>query len=350
MNGRSTWLALLLIVLVSAFVGCDRKQARFTHMQHLSVACGGPKQPPCMSCDTCHGKVDANASAKANTPPWVKTCDSCHDDGVDLMNRSLRFSRNQADRNDRILFPHGRHLPLPQIHGQCIQCHAGVLDPEVQQVRSPPMSKCLQCHQRDFERANCTPCHIRSELSKLLPRSFLRHDAAWLERHGVAAARQTNICQSCHASTWCADCHDQNRGLLLERRKPDSVERQFKHVGDFLVRHPIEARSRPGTCLRCHDSQSCDSCHISRGVSAARAGAVNPHPVGWVGRDTGSAEFHGRAARRDPLSCMACHDHGPATNCIGCHRVGGNAGNPHPRGWHSNRSTQDAMCRYCHAN
>jgi hypothetical protein len=137
---------------------------------------------------------------------------------------------------------------------------------------------------------------------------------------------------------------------MIEQRRPDSIERQFKHVGDFLVRHGIESRSRPGTCLRCHTSQSCDGCHIERGVSAARAGASNPHPLGWVGRDRGASTFHGTAARRDPIACMACHDHGPATNCIECHRVGGGGGNPHPRGWHSQRSPDAPMCRYCHVN
>jgi hypothetical protein len=117
-----------------------------------------------------------------------------------------------------------------------------------------------------------------------------------------------------------------------------------------LVRHSLEARSTPAKCLRCHTSSSCDNCHIERGVSAGHPNALNRHPMGWVGHDTFSSNFHGRAARRDPLSCMACHDHGPATNCIECHRVGGPGGNPHPKGWHSSRSAHDAMCRYCHVN
>jgi hypothetical protein len=349
MKPRRLWLlcCLLATSICCCLAGCERKVARFEHLQHLNVECGGPGQPQCLSCSTCHGKVEKTAH---ETPPWVKTCENCHEDGVDLMNRSLRFARAQSERVERIMFPHDKHLALGPIHGQCVRCHAGVVDKEQGPARSPPMSKCLECHQRDFERANCTPCHIRQELSRLLPQTFLRHNAAWLERHGVSAARQANICQSCHSQTWCADCHDQRRGLPIEQRKPDSIERQFKHVGDFLVRHSIEARSRPATCLRCHNSESCDSCHIARGVSAARSGAANRHPIGWMGRDTNAPSFHGRAARRDPLSCMACHDHGPATNCIQCHRVGGGAGNPHPHGWHSNRSVDAPMCRYCHVN
>jgi hypothetical protein len=341
----------ILILLTFAWFSCERKVVRFEHLEHLNVACGGPGQPQCQSCATCHGKVVNAAHAP---PPWIKTCEECHDDGVSLMNRSMRFARAQSERFDKIIFPHDKHLSLSPIHGQCVVCHAGVVDQasdrESVSGRSPPMSKCLECHQRDFERANCTPCHLRAELPRLLPQTFLRHDAAWSERHGISAARNSSICHACHTQTWCADCHEQRRGLLVERRKPDSVERQFKHVGDFLVRHAIEARSKPSTCLRCHDSVSCDTCHIARGVSAASVGAASQHPMSWISRDTGSPQFHGRAARRDPLTCMACHDHGPATNCINCHRVGGTGGNPHPHGWHSSRSTQSSMCRYCHAN
>lgn len=345
MNHR--WVVLLAwtSAVVGLLLACQRSEVRFPHLDHLTAACGGPGQPACLTCSSCHGNMDESTQT---TPPWVRTCTECHENGVSLMNRSLRFARAAAERPDRILFPHNRHLALPRIGGQCVHCHGGVVDPKARHVRSPPMSACLTCHQRDFEQVNCTPCHIREELSRLEPQTFLRHDAMWLERHGIAAARQSQVCGACHSATWCADCHDQNRGLLLETRRPDSIERQFKHVGNFLVRHTIEARSRPDTCIRCHSSESCNGCHILRGVSAARLGAVSPHPPGWLGRDRSSRNFHGRAARRDPLSCMACHDNGPATNCIQCHRVGAAAGNPHPSGWKSSRSTHDSMCRYCH--
>jgi hypothetical protein len=350
MTHRLTFVVLLLFsVLAGVFSACQSAPPRFPHMAHLSAKCGGPGEHDCLTCSSCHGRMQ---QADINSPPWARNCNSCHSNGIELMSRSLKFARIASQRVDRILFPHDRHLIQKKIHGQCIVCHGGVVDPKATSVRSPPMSVCLDCHQQDFERGFCTPCHIREELSRLVPQTFLRHDAVWLDRHGIAAARQSPICGACHSATWCSDCHDQRRGLPIEQRRPDSIEREFKHLGDFLVRHPIEARSRPATCLRCHTPDSCDSCHISRGVSALRVGAVNPHPVGWMSRDTGSPDFHGRAARRAIVTCMGCHDHGPATNCIPCHRVGGTGGNPHPSGWErrTSRSTTDAMCRYCHVN
>jgi hypothetical protein len=138
--------------------------------------------------------------------------------------------------------------------------------------------------------------------------------------------------------------------LTVENRFPDAIDRSFVHRGDFVTRHPIEARSTPTRCLSCHTTSSCDSCHVERGVSAARTGATSPHPPGWIGPDTLSNDFHGRSARREITTCAACHDHGPATNCIRCHKVGGYGGKPHPEGWNSSRSSSEAMCRYCHGS
>jgi hypothetical protein len=115
-----------------------------------------------------------------------------------------------------------------------------------------------------------------------------------------------------------------------------------------MSRHAIEASSAPTRCATCHAPATCDSCHVERGVSGNRLGSRNPHPPGWVSNSPGAKTSHGLEARRDILACAACHDQGPATNCIRCHSVGGYGGNPHPRGWQSARSTNDQMCRYCH--
>jgi hypothetical protein len=136
--------------------------------------------------------------------------------------------------------------------------------------------------------------------------------------------------------------------LTVERRRPEAIEANFVHRGDFIVRHAIEAQSQPARCASCHTPESCDSCHVASGVSGNRIDARNPHPPGWVGTDTSSSNFHGREARRDVMLCASCHDQGPATNCIRCHKVGAFGGNPHPGGWQSTQSLDSRMCGYCH--
>jgi hypothetical protein len=181
-----------------------------------------------------------------------------------------------------------------------------------------------------------------------VPQTFSRHDTGWIRRHGPAAKRVSSQCNQCHTESQCNDCHDLKQTIPIEVRRPEAIGAGFVHRGDFLTRHPIEARSQPTACLKCHSTSSCDDCHVRRGVSGNAVDGRNPHPIGWVGPDTDSKNFHGRAARRDVVSCAACHDRGPATNCIRCHRVGGSGGNPHPGGWTSSRSKGAAMCRYCH--
>jgi hypothetical protein len=136
--------------------------------------------------------------------------------------------------------------------------------------------------------------------------------------------------------------------LTIERRRPERIDRNFVHRGDFITRHAIEAESQPARCLSCHTPETCDSCHVARGVSANRILGRNPHPPGWVGTAPGDHSRHGREARRDILSCASCHEQGASTNCIRCHKVGAFGGNPHPGGWRSTQSESSKMCRYCH--
>lgn len=246
---------------------------------------------------------------------------------------------------------HDQHLALDAIRGQCVPCHAGVVDK--QRPALPPMRQCFGCHehQSQWDRGECTPCHDQRELARTLPVTFLRHDAAFLREHGAILAESASnaaLCQSCHTQADCQSCHDLSQTLSIEARRPERIDSRQVHRGDFLVRHAVEARSEPARCLSCHTEATCDACHVARGVSGNVPNGRNPHPPGWIGTDTRSSNFHGAAARRDILSCAGCHEAGPATNCIRCHRVGAFGGNPHPRGWQSGRDPSDRMCRYCH--
>jgi hypothetical protein len=229
-----------------------------------------------------------------------------------------------------------------------VKCHGGVLTRGGSPL--PAMSQCFTCHehQEQWDAGKCAPCHSASELSRTPPVSFLRHDQEFARHHGQFAVEDKRLCQSCHSQKQCNECHDASQDLTVERRRPEKVEADPVHGGGFLVRHAIEAQATPARCARCHTPESCDSCHLQRGVSGLGVGGRNPHPAGWVGSNANASSAHGHEARRDILLCASCHDQGPATNCIRCHRVGGYGGNPHPNGWRSARSPEQGMCRYCH--
>lgn len=336
------WLVALLAALAAC--GTDRP-ARFPHALHLSSAvCAAPGRPACPTCNSCHAV--SRDERRAAMLPAKSQCAPCHRPGERDVLGTLSLKPERA--SGEIAFDHQRHLAMPEIEGQCVSCHSGVL--RDQSVNMPPMSRCFGCHEHraEWQRAECTPCHRSDELRHTLPRTFLQHTASFARRHGQFAQDNVKLCQSCHAEAECNACHDTAQSLTAERRRPEAVERNFVHRGDFMVRHAIEAQSGPARCARCHSQETCDSCHLERGVSANGVDGRNPHPPGWVGANTGARSFHGVEARRDILQCAACHDQGPATNCIRCHKVGGYGGNPHPAGWRSSMSRDEQMCRYCH--
>jgi hypothetical protein len=213
------------------------------------------------------------------------------------------------------------------------------------------MSRCFDCHehQDQWNAGACSPCHEQRDLERILPRTFLKHEGDFARRHGDFVASDERLCQACHQPSDCNDCHDTWQVMSVERRRPEEIGRRFVHRADFLTRHALEASASPTSCLTCHEVSTCDGCHTARGVSAALLAERSPHPPGWVTNDLRLASEHGRAARRDILSCAACHDQGPATNCIACHKVGGYGGNPHPFGtFRTSRGVFDGVCRYCH--
>ncbi len=341
---RGTW-ALVVAVLVCAGLGAcaDRAPGKFPHHQHLTQDCGVPGKPACLSCNDCHAVSERD---RAHRLPAKEKCERCHRSDAHEVRAALSAPAKRSV--GAIRFNHPKHLAMDSLKGQCVPCHSGVVKRGESPV--PPMSKCFDCHEHEeqWRKAVCTPCHESTELSQTLPRTFLRHDEAFASGHGVQAIANAAMCASCHSRAQCDDCHDVAQNLTVAKRRPEKVERTFVHRGDFMVRHAIEAQAQPARCMTCHTTQSCDSCHVARGVSGNRVRGRNPHPPGWVGGNPASKNFHGRDARRDIVMCASCHERGRATNCIRCHKVGAHGGNPHPGGWKSNQSEGSRMCRYCH--
>ena len=336
-----------ILALTLLLFGChNQSETGFPHALHLKrVACGGPGLPECVVCFTCHNGL-REARERKEVPKSTCVAKGCHvardfTVGADIANDVSTAAR-------AIQFTHNEHLKRRGVNNQCISCHAGAVNPD--KDRYPPMANCLKCHQAAFDQNNCVLCHKLRDLPNLLPQSFMRHDEAWIRHHGPAASSGEQTCRQCHSEQSCKDCHDMAQTMSIEARRPAAIDSHFVHPADFTTRHAMEARSQSATCARCHAPSTCDSCHVRRGVSPSGFGAANPHPPEWVGANTASPNFHGRAARRDLFTCAGCHDQGPATNCIFCHKVGGTGGNPHPSGFMSGRSANGEMCRYCHGN
>lgn len=346
MSARArTWLLVFALALSALVASCSEPPAaRFPHRLHLAeLACNRPGAPACLNCNSCHAVSQPSREYKLPSPGM---CSSCHQRDQKKVLATLGRAPERPSGDIRI--DHDRHLALPEIRGQCVKCHSGVVHPGESTL--PTMSRCFSCHEHEaqWQRAECAPCHTGADLRRLSPRTFLQHDASFMRRHGDVSAFERQLCQSCHTQKDCQTCHDVTQDLSAELRAPEKLEGAFVHRGDFLSRHAIDAKVAPSRCATCHSPDTCDSCHVARGVSGNATQPRSVHPPGWISNNVGFPSLHGAEARRDILACASCHEQGPATNCIRCHRVGGYGGNPHPKGWRSARSPSEEMCRYCH--
>lgn len=342
----------LVIGAVLALLGAACARGLLTHFPHrthlAALQCGGPGQPQCLSCVSCH---QASPGAHQEwSPPTAQRCSGCHEDEHTIFRHSVRPALAALPAGKKIVFAHEQHLGLAELKGQCVKCHGGAVGVEGGAPLFPPMETCLGCHRHreQFEANQCTGCHRQNDLRALEPSSFFAHDTGWLKRHGPVARAQPQGCATCHAQASCDSCHDSTRPLGPATRNPEALERSFVHRFDFLSRHPLEARSQPGQCATCHAKTECDACHATRGVSAAGAGGQSPHPFGWASGLGAASNSHGLAARRDIGACASCHDQGPATNCVRCHKVGAMGGSPHPLGWRSTEPPTAPQCLVCH--
>jgi len=338
-------LLLLAVVVAALLAACtSAPPPRFPHRLHLTqLACNVKGKPACLTCNTCHAPSQPTREYKL---PGPEACGSCHSGEAAKVQATLSLVPPRV--SGEISIDHAQHLALPAIRGQCVKCHAGVV--RAGESTLPPMSRCFSCHEHEeqWQRAQCAPCHQPADLRRTQPRSFLQHDAAFMRRHGDSAPLEQKLCQSCHTQKDCQACHDVTQDLTAEVRAPEKLEGAFVHRGDFLTRHALEAQAAPTRCVTCHAPQTCDACHAERGVSGNALATRNIHPAGWVSNNPGFPSLHGAEARRDIVACAGCHEQGPATNCIRCHKVGAYGGNPHPRGWRSAREPSAEMCRYCH--
>lgn len=338
-------LAILAVVAVIAGGACagllgltHGGPTAFPHRAHVLAG---------VTCTTCHPAMGSGGDALHL--PADTTCVGCHAKPHDAhpclgCHAAPTAIAELVEAREHLVFAHQPHLA--RTAGDCMRCHVGIAEGD-DHLR-PPMATCFKCHAHDAARdaRRCDACHRGLAETTLLPQSHLAHDGDWLREHGTRAASSGELCQACHQEKFCAECHGANVAVLPATQHFADPFSPSVHRAGFPARHALEARAEPGACLTCHTAARCESCHLAKGV--AGAGRRSPHPPGWVGLGADGNE-HGREARRDPVACAGCHDGAGQALCIGCHKVGGIGGNPHPAGWSSRVPLTALPCRLCHA-
>lgn len=331
--------ALFLLAGIAACALVKRPQpVTFSHALHV--------EEQGVECSSCHGDVAEADDLKQRRLPGVDACKECHEDEDDAGRvASLALASYTPPRIYVPEFSHSLHVGLDEIDGKCAPCHA--MGDATRSAAANRHKLCMECHREQFRDQSCRVCHADFAIDAPYPDRYFAHTGDFGQRHGVVAKGNEMVCEHCHSPGDCATCHSARHvDLVPSVRNPSAVERPYIHRAGFLARHAIEARQDQTACLRCHQTNQCSDCHAQRGV-AAGGGRTSPHPAGWM--QPGARSFHGRDARRDIVSCATCHDQGPSSNCITCHRVGGVGGSPHPPGWSSRLDRNgDKTCRVCH--
>jgi hypothetical protein len=304
-----------------------------------------------VACADCHKGLSEDAERAVDPLMKMAACGDCHDiqdgKGCGKCHSNAQAPVGYEPRPaTHLLFSHERHEERTK---DCAQCHAQAANaPAVspQNRLLPGHPECNACHQHDLDAGRCQLCHDRLDLYPRKPEALYSHAPGFFDRHGLKAAGGQDVCATCHDASFCADCHAKTMTQNPAIRFPERVDRSFMHEGDYLSRHVIEARTSGSSCLKCHGNTFCAACHERMGVGAAM-GKASPHPANWM--EPGGANGHSRAARRHIEECASCHDQGPATICVQCHRSGGVK--PHPPGWEDETRGDrgsDKMCGICH--
>ncbi|PLX92124.1 MAG: cytochrome C [Desulfuromonas sp.] len=243
-------------------------------------------------------------------------------------------------------------------------------------LRIVPAAQCSACHLVDADdilplTTVCLDCHDQDYVDDVEFSGLKTHGAVWSLQHAREARKQGNDCASCHEQDFCLECHA--AGTADEQGSFGNAMTNV-HRSDFMVSHPIAARTDQQLCSSCHEVNSCTECHDSFAPADL---AIKSHRRGWSDISiSGSAHEgfsedscqschvnsvlpthdwsyeHSREARRSLASCQACHPEGDI--CLTCHSSKSGLGiNPHPKGWgdiaeNLNNASNGRTCRRCH--
>ncbi len=205
------------------------------------------------------------------------------------------------EKYGRVKFSHKAHAEMGEMAGGCYQCHHYDHGGEIQ--------KCGNCHSTARARSDLGNPDLKGAIHQL--------------------------CVGCHKqwghSSKCAVCHGNKNPPSPEVPKKIEFRTAYNRGSIVTFTHGDHVKSFGLKCARCHQDQTCASCHDS-GMNGAppRPGIKDSDPV--------------KAAH---LACFSCH---AKDNCASCH-----SGKPmdtfnHEKsaGWRLNRFHAALACQRCH--
>ena len=248
------------------------------------------------NCTTCHSAH--NWKVKGTE------CASCHepeelDNPTGKPIKRLHTTAQQQTALDMVFAPTKLLLSLlaeppfrhkPHASVSCKSCHES--DDGHGSVKIKTAADCQGCHHSAANRARCSSCHTRNELSGTVRRTFSWKLSVWpapRERTlEFAHARHTkNECQSCHkpeatlrTTTSCTSCHTEHHDAgqtctschtnVKDIKEHDNkVHLSCTTAGCHQDKTTATLRTQRNVCLACHTDQvthqpsgDCATCHM----------------------------------------------------------------------------------------
>ena len=111
----------------------------------------------------------------------------------------------------------------------------------------------------------CSECHT-TDVAKgaLKPYASFDHTPTFVKDHKFQANQDANTCATCHAPSFCVDCHGGKVPMKPATKLSNRPDRFAPHRGDYLTLHKIEGKMDPSACYTCHgraNNDKCRACH-----------------------------------------------------------------------------------------
>ena len=114
-------------------------------------------------------------------------------------------------------------------------------------------------------RPTCSECH-GTERVKSTTKTFASfdHTPTFVKNHKFQANQDAGTCASCHAQSFCSDCHGGKTAMTASTKLGNRPDRESPHRTGYLTMHRIDGKIDPTGCYKCHgraNNEKCTACH-----------------------------------------------------------------------------------------
>ena len=130
-----------------------------------------------------------------------------------------------------------------------------------------PQASFTPTHPQGVEtgRRLCSDCHTpESVKGGFKTFESFDHTPTFVKNHRFQANHYTATCASCHAPSFCADCHGGKVSMLPSVKLGNRPDREMQHRGNYLILHRMDGKMDPTSCYKCHgrsNNDKCATCH-----------------------------------------------------------------------------------------